>query len=166
MNTDPRQTPRTTPATPQPKREQPALATPSQPAQASPVTTTSSQPSSPAKMQTPDALLRQGVQQDELRALQEGIVNPSHEVLANIQPSYPTWPTSVPGPLATPPPPGMRPINAIRPEQVVEVGYNQETGEPATQDPHRSLPDASQGPMSFDLPTAQDAIRRGKVRLD
>jgi hypothetical protein len=60
----------------------------------------------------------------------------------------------------------MRPINAIRAEQVVEVGYNQETGEPSTQDPHRSLPDASQGPMSTDLPTAQDAIKRGKVRLE
>lgn len=113
-----------------------------------------------------EALLKQGVNQDELRALQEGVVNPSREVQQGIQAHFPHWPTSVPGPRATPPPPGMRPINAIRPEQVAEVGYNQETGEPSTLDPHRALPDASQGPTSTDQPTAQEAIRRGKVRLE
>ncbi len=113
-----------------------------------------------------EALLKQGVNHDELRALQEGIVNPSRSIQEAPQPHYPGWPTSVPGPRSTPPPPGMRPINAIRPEQVVEVGYNQETGEPSTTDPRRALPDASQGPTSPDLPTAQDALKRGKVRLE
>lgn len=113
-----------------------------------------------------EALLKQGVNQDELRALQEGIVNPSRSIQEAAQPRYLEWPTSVPGPRSTPPPPGMRPINAIRPEQVVEVGYNQETGEPSTTDPRRALPDASQGPASTDQPTAQDAIKRGKVRLE
>ncbi|HEY4384203.1 MAG TPA: hypothetical protein VGN34_06990 [Ktedonobacteraceae bacterium] len=42
---------------------------------------------------------------------------------------FPKWPTSKPGPWATPPPPGMRPVNALRPEQVMEIGYDQETGE-------------------------------------
>lgn len=112
-----------------------------------------------------EALLKQGINQDELRALQEGIVNPSRSVQDAAQPRYLDWPTSVPGPRSTPTPPGMRPINAVRPEQVVEVGYNQVTGEPSTTDPRRALPDASQGPASPDLPTAQDAIKRGKNRL-
>ena len=43
---------------------------------------------------------------------------------------FPAWPTSRPGPWVTPPPPGMRSVNTLRPEQVTEVGYNQETGEP------------------------------------
>jgi hypothetical protein len=36
------------------------------------------------------------------------------------KPRYPDWPTSVPGPLATQPPPGQHPINALRSEQIVE----------------------------------------------
>ncbi|HTK06779.1 MAG TPA: hypothetical protein VL485_06410 [Ktedonobacteraceae bacterium] len=42
---------------------------------------------------------------------------------------FPKWPVSKPGPWTTPPPPGMRPVNALRPEQVMEIGYDQETGE-------------------------------------
>lgn len=82
---------------------------------------------------------------------------------------YPSWPTSKPGPRATPPPPGMRPLNALRPEQVVEVGYNQETGEPGSDSLLRSLPDENivgRGQTSFDQPrTAQEEFGRRKKRL-
>jgi hypothetical protein len=73
------------------------------------------------------------------------------------QPLYPpapkfAWPTSKPGPRATPPPPGQKPM-PVRTEQVVEVGYNQETGTPSTDSPLRSLPDANlTGATSFDQP--------------
>ena len=79
---------------------------------------------------TPDEykVLQQGTTQDNERALQEGA--PSTAVQGGMQPRYPTWPTSEPGPMTTQPPPGQRPINAQRSEQVAEVGYNQETGEP------------------------------------
>lgn len=42
---------------------------------------------------------------------------------------YPIWPTSKPGPLRTLPSAHERPINRLRSEQLVEVGYNQEAGE-------------------------------------
>ncbi|HJT57207.1 MAG TPA: hypothetical protein VJ761_11980 [Ktedonobacteraceae bacterium] len=45
-------------------------------------------------------------------------------------PPLPAWPTSVPGPLVTPPPSGQRRM-PTRTEQVVEVEYNQETGTPS-----------------------------------
>jgi hypothetical protein len=83
-----------------------------------------------------------------------------------VQPSWPSWPTSKPGPRSTPPAPGMHSINKFRPEQFEEVGYNQQTGEPATQSPFRSLPDArTTGPTSFDQPTAQDVLGKRKQRL-
>lgn len=47
------------------------------------------------------------------------------------QPSYPNWPTSRPGPLAKQAPSGQRPINLLRREQMVEVGYHQATAEPS-----------------------------------
>ena len=82
---------------------------------------------------TPDEykVLQQGVTQDSERALQEGAPNKAIQV--SIQPRYPAWPTSKPGPRATPPRPGERPINAQRSEQVVEVGYNEEAGVPSTE---------------------------------
>jgi hypothetical protein len=46
-------------------------------------------------------------------------------------PPLPKWPTSIPGPLITEPPPGQRRM-PTRTDQVVEVEYNQETGTPAT----------------------------------
>jgi hypothetical protein len=60
------------------------------------------------------------------------------------------WPTSKPGPYATQPPPGQKTMPG-RTEQVVEIGYNQETGEPGDSSPLRSMPDASlAGKTSFD----------------
>ncbi len=84
------------------------------------------------------------------------------------QPIYPpapkfAWPTSKPGPRVTPPPPGQKPMPG-RTEQVVEVGYNQETGTPGTDSPLRSLPDASlTGPTSFDQPAVtQQKLKKRK----
>ena len=73
------------------------------------------------------------------------------------------WPTSKPGPHATQPPPGQKPMPA-RTDQVVEIGYNQETGEPSTDHPLRSMPDASlKGKTAFDqLETAQEALKKRK----
>ena len=115
-----------------------------------------------------EELLKQGMNQDEQRALQEGTPNVTREVQQGMKPNYPHWPTSKHGPRATTPPPGMRPINGIRAEQVVEVGYNQVTGTPATQDPVRANPDEAKvgKDTGFDqLETAQDIMRRGKERL-
>lgn len=74
---------------------------------------------------------------------------------------FPSWPTSRPGPRVKLPPPGMKPVNHVRPEQVVEIGYNQETGEPGVDSPLRSVPDDE-----VDQPTtAQDALGKRKQRL-
>ena len=86
---------------------------------------------------TPDEykVLQQGVTQDNERALQEGTPNTNKAVQESMQPRYPAWPTSKPGPMAMPPPPGQRPVNAQRSDQMTEVGYNQETGVPSTESP-------------------------------
>ncbi len=104
---------------------------------------------------------RQGILEDELRSLQEGIPNTRKTV--RMPPHYPNWPTSRPGPLASQPGVGQRPINAQRREQMVEVGYNQETGTPREQDPERYWPDEDlKGRTGFDqLGTAQEQKRWG-----
>jgi hypothetical protein len=38
-----------------------------------------------------------------------------------VPPHYPHWPSSQPGPEVKPPPPGQRPLNALRREQVVPI---------------------------------------------
>lgn len=122
----------------------------------------------PGVRRTPneEAVLQQGMTQDELRAVQEGTPNVTREVQQSIEPNYPVWPTSKPGPYVTLPPPGMKPMNASRAEQVVEVGYNQATGEPRTQDPRRYYPDEAKvgKDTGFDeLETAQDVLREKKA---
>ncbi len=63
--------------------------------------------------------LKQGVVQDQIRALQEGIVGAGTvQPIVPLAPQLPAWPTSRPGPLTTPPPVGTHPINSLRPEQV------------------------------------------------
>ncbi|HLQ31043.1 MAG TPA: hypothetical protein VK140_17540, partial [Ktedonobacteraceae bacterium] len=66
---------------------------------------------------------------------------------------------------ATQPPPGQRPMPG-RTDQVVEVGYNQETGTPITDSPLRSMPDASlKGQTGFDQQeTAQEAMKKRKKK--
>ncbi len=115
-----------------------------------------------------EAVLQQSMKQDEQRAVQEGTPNVTREVQHSMKPNYPSWPTSKPGPYVTLPPPGMKPINASRAEQVVEVGYNQATGVPSTQDPRRYKPDETKigKDTGYDqLETAQDVFRKGKDHL-
>ena len=127
---------------------------------------TPSKPTAANQISNEDALFKQGMNQDEQRALQEGTPDATREVQQGMKPIYPQWPTSKRGPTATPPPPGQRSINAIRSEQVVEVGYNQVTGEPSTHDPLRAFPDEAKGPAGTDQQvTAQDVMHRGKERL-
>src|SRR5258708_36899968 len=75
------------------------------------------------------------------------------------------WPPSKPGPYATPPPPGDRPMPG-RTDQMVEIAYNQETGVPDTDDPRKWFPDeAREGASGFDqLETAQEVTRKRKKR--
>jgi len=110
---------------------------------------------------------QQSAEQDELRTLQEGTLNPNKVAQQGIQPRFPNWPTSIPGPQVTPSPPGMKPVNAIRREQVAEIDYNQETGQPGSDSPLRSMPDESmQGRTSLDQQeTAQEALKRRIHRL-
>ncbi len=98
----------------------------------------------------PEEARKQGRVQDS--ALQEGSSNASGAVQERMQPRYPEWPTSKRGPMSTPSPPGTRPINAMRSEQV---------------GPFRSMPDeALTGQTSFDqAETAQEALRKRKERL-
>ena len=74
------------------------------------------------------------------------------------------WPTSKPGPFAVPPPPGQAPM-PTRTDQMVEIEYNQETGEPGTYDPRRWYPDDTTGPPGFDQQeTVQDVVRKQEQR--
>lgn len=110
-----------------------------------------------------DSLLRQGMLQDKLRALQRGTPDTQRAVRESMTPHYPNWPTSRPGPLASQPGVGQHPINAARREQMVEVDYDQETGTPHEQHPERYWPDEGlKGRTSFDqLGTAQEQMQRG-----
>ncbi len=73
------------------------------------------------------------------------------------------WPTSKPGPRSTQPPPAQKPMPG-RTEQVVEVGYNQETGTPSNESPLRTLPDANTtGQTAFDQPRVKPSgLKRRK----
>jgi hypothetical protein len=75
------------------------------------------------------------------------------------------WPTSKPGPRATQPPPGQKPMPG-RTDQVVEIRYDQETGTPGSDSPLRSLPDVSlKGTTAFDQQEiAQDALKKRKKK--
>jgi len=68
----------------------------------------------------------------ELRQIQETRQTQEVEEYRITVPHYP-WPTSKPGPFAVPPPPGQIPM-PTRTDQMVEIEYNQETGEPAIGD--------------------------------
>jgi hypothetical protein len=78
-----------------------------------------------------------------------------HTLPTTVPPHYPIWPTSLPGPFRKQPPAHMRSINAIRSEQLAEIGYDQETGEPEEADPHRYQPEyALKDRTAFDQPVA------------
>ena len=80
-------------------------------------------------------------------------------------PKLPKWPTSKPGPEVTEPPPGQKRV-VTRREQVAEVGYNQETGEPGVLASARSQADESiQGSISPDqVQSTQQAKETEKVQ--
>ena len=101
-------------------------------------------------------------------AQQTSVQAKEQTTVQRMTPHYPAWPSSKPGPQTTPVPPGMRPISAIRREQVAEAGYNQETGEPSTQSPFRSQPDAriTEHPSFDQAETAQEALHRRKHRIE
>ncbi len=52
---------------------------------------------------------------------------PSQKLPSSLLPPLPVWPTSRPGPMMTEPPAGTKRLQ-LRPEQVVELGYDQEHG--------------------------------------
>lgn len=88
-----------------------------------------------------------------------------HVELLHTSLSYFAWPTSKPGPFATPPPPGQKPLRG-RTDQMLEIAYNQETGVPSTDDPRKWFPDSSQvGATGFDQrETAQEIERKRRNR--
>jgi len=111
---------------------------------------------------------QQSAGQEAQTALQNAFLPASTAVQAGIQPSFPVWPTSKPGPRVTPPMPGMAATHPFRPEQFTELGYDQATGEPGNSSLERSVPDeAKTGPVSFDLKakTGQEALGKRKKRL-
>ena|SRR5947209_17756811 len=99
--------------------------------------------------------LRKMQEKKEMQQVQEGRMRAPH---------FP-WPTSKPGPFATPPPPGQKSM-PTRTEQMIEVRYNQETGVPSTDDPRKWFPDeAKVGATGFDeLATAQEVDRKRQRR--
>ena len=104
----------------------------------------------------------QGTQNSQQKQLQVNeMVSPPATKYPN--PTQYIWPTSKPGPRSTPPPPAQKPMPG-RTEQVVEVGYNQETGTPSSASPLRSLPDANTtGPTAFDQPRVKESgLKRRK----
>ena len=80
---------------------------------------------------------KQETGQEDLHPQQELIPGTVKIVQQSGAPNYPAWPTSRPGPLVITPGTGQRPINSLRPEQMVEVAYNQTLGRPTRQDSER-----------------------------
>ena len=77
-------------------------------------------------------------------------------------PKLPKWPTSRPGPQVTEPPPGQRRVT-MRTEQVVEVGYNQETGEPGVPVQARIEPDESlEGSVSTEQQKSMQQVKEAE----
>ncbi|HEY4033495.1 MAG TPA: hypothetical protein VGL94_05975 [Ktedonobacteraceae bacterium] len=80
------------------------------------------QPQTQSRMANISARSGQRVQPSGQRAIQESIASSEAVTCHQMQPHYPNWPTSKPGPLAKQAPLGQRPINLLRREQMVEVG--------------------------------------------
>jgi hypothetical protein len=78
-------------------------------------------------------------------------------------PRYPSWPTSKPGPQSTPPPVGTHSVNVLRPEQVAETAYNEQTGDSL----EHAMSDATpHDEVSIDQPrNAQETLGKRRLRL-
>src|SRR5579872_3022265 len=74
--------------------------------------------------ETVDALIR------EAEHVTETLGQPKHDH-RQTKPTYPSWPTSTPGPRATSSLPGMRPVST-RTDQMVYECYDLERGKPCT----------------------------------
>jgi hypothetical protein len=74
---------------------------------------------------------------------------------------YPEWPTSKPGPMVTPPPPGQRP-QAKRSDQMVYDCYDQERGM-ACELPARSVMREHEGKMYLPDDNFQDVISEAEA---
>ncbi len=74
--------------------------------------------------ETADALIQ------EVYGAAEPLMQPTPAQL-RLNPTYPTWPTSTPGPQATLPLPGMTPL-PMRTDQMIYECYDQERGVPCT----------------------------------
>ncbi len=126
--------------------------------------------------------IRPGASQVQLQSAEQGTVenasrsqhqaleqtaSSENRLIPGLEPRYPRWPASKPGPRSAPPVPGMHPVNAFRPEQVAEIDYNQETGKPSVDSSQRSVPDASiHGLTSFnESSSSQNALGKRKERL-
>ena len=103
--------------------------------------------------------------QETEQQLQLQVQDKTHQQVQKLSVPHFTWPTSRPGPEATQPPPGQKSMRG-RSDQMVEIGYNQETDTPSTDSPARTLPDASlKGKTAFDQQeTAQEALKKRKRR--
>ena len=110
-----------------------------------------------------DRTLKESIAQDNMRALQEGTPNVNKEV-QQVRPIFPEWPVSKRGPMSKQPPPGMRPVNPLRSEQMAEVGYNQETGTPGSID--RMHPVADNAMQGSPYPEELDAAPKGHKKLN
>jgi hypothetical protein len=64
----------------------------------------------------------------EQKAIQ--LPQPTQVVWSGMRPTWPSWPSSKPGPCSTPPVPEMHSINAFRPEQYVEASNPEATYQP------------------------------------
>jgi len=107
--------------------------------------------------QQQEAEQQHNIQDSQQKQLQ---VTEQQSLPKTIYPNLPhfAWPTSKPGPRSTPPPPAQKPMPG-RTEQVVEVGYHQETGTPGSESLLRSLPDSNTtGPTSFDQTVSQTVL--------
>ena len=89
-------------------------------------------------VETAEALIR------EAEPATETLVQPRRDQ-RQLKPTYPQWPTSTPGPQATSPLPGMKPV-PTRTDQMVYECYDQERGMPCTPVVEKPDPEENQAP--------------------
>lgn len=90
----------------------------------------------------------------------------TRQAVTGIQPRYPQWPTSRPGPRKTPPPPGTRPINSYRSEQVTPIESSQETDMMSAEYRSQTSTDLTGSAAPEQKETAQEELKRRKHRIE
>ncbi len=86
-------------------------------------------PQARSRMTDTNARPEQNVRVNSKETILRYVVAPGGVPRHSIRPYYLPWPVSKPGSLAKQPPSGQWPINLLRREQLVEVGYGQVTTE-------------------------------------